>query len=45
MAIIEDAVREVGPATPAAILAEIRQLGLRTPSESASIIRSDRDGR
>jgi plasmid stability protein len=45
MAIIEDAVREDCIATPAAILAEIRQLGLRTPSESVSIIRSDRDGR
>ena len=45
MAIIEDAVREDRPAAPSAILAEVRRLGLRTPSESASIIRADRDGR
>jgi len=45
MAIIEDAVREDRPATPASVLAEVRRLGLRTPSESASLIRADRDGR
>jgi antitoxin FitA len=45
MAIIEDAVREDRPATPAAILAEVRQLGLRTPNEAVRIIRADRDGR
>ncbi len=45
MAIIEDAVREDRAATPADILAELRRAGLRTPRESASIIRAGRDAR
>jgi antitoxin FitA len=45
MAIIEEAVRDERPASPAAILAELRQLGLHTPKEAASIIRADRNGR
>jgi plasmid stability protein len=45
LAIIEAAVDEVRPATPADILAEVRQLGLRTPSEAADLIRADRDSR
>ncbi len=45
MAIIESAVREDRAATPADILAEVRQLGLRTPSEAAAIVRADRDAR
>ena len=45
MAIIEAAVREGRPATPAEILAEVRRLGLRTPSEAAGIVRAERDGR
>jgi hypothetical protein len=45
LAIIEEAVQEPRPATPADILAEIRRLGLRTPSEAAALIRADRDGR
>jgi plasmid stability protein len=45
MAIIEEAVREDRSATPAEILAEVRRLGVHTPSESASIIRADRNGR
>jgi plasmid stability protein len=45
MAIIEEAVRDERPASAAAILAEVRQMGLRTPKEAASIIRSDRNGR
>ena len=45
MAIIEAAVREERPATPATILAEVRQLGLRTPKEAVDIVRADRDGR
>ena len=45
MAIIESAVREDRAATPADILAEVRQLGLRTPSEAAAIVRADRDDR
>lgn len=45
MAIIEAAVQETCPASPAEVLAEIRRLGLRTPSEAATIIRADRDAR
>ena len=45
LAIIEAAVQEDGLATPAEILAEVRRLGLNTPSEAAALIRADRDGR
>jgi plasmid stability protein len=45
MAILEAAVREDGPAAPADILAEVRRLGVSTPSEAAAIIRADRDAR
>jgi len=45
LAIIEAAVREDQPTTPADVLAEVRRLGLRTPSEAAALIRADRDGR
>ena len=45
MAIIEATVREDCRATPADILAEVRQLGLRTPREAAAIVRADRDAR
>ena len=45
MAIIEAAVREDRPASPAEILAEVRRIGLHTPSEAAGIIRADRDAR
>jgi plasmid stability protein len=45
MAIIEASVRDDRPATPAEILAEVRHLKLRTPSEAAAIVRADRDGR
>jgi len=45
LAIIEAAVEEDRPAAPADILAEVRRLGLRTPSEAAALIRADRDGR
>ena len=45
MAIIESAVREDRAVTPADILAEVRQLGLCTPSEAAAIFRADRDAR
>jgi hypothetical protein len=31
-------------AMPADILAEVRRLGLRTPSEAAALIRAHRDG-
>lgn len=45
LAIIEEAVQQDRPSTPADILAEVRRLGLRSPSESAAMIRGDRDGR
>jgi antitoxin FitA len=45
MSIIEAAVREDLPARPADILAQIRQLGLQTPSEATAIVRADRDAR
>ena len=45
MAIIEAAAREERPTSPAAILAEVRRLGLSTPAEAAAIVRADRDAR
>jgi hypothetical protein len=45
LAIIEAAIEEERPATPADILTEVRRLGLRTSSEAAALIRADRDGR
>ena len=45
MAIIEAAVQEARPSSPAEILAEVRRLGLHTPTEAAAIIRADRDAR
>jgi plasmid stability protein len=45
MTIIETAVREDHPAPAAELLAEIRRLGLSTPSEAAALIRADRDAR
>jgi plasmid stability protein len=45
LAIIEAAAREDEPTTPADVLAEVRRLGLQTPSEAAALIRADRDGR
>jgi len=45
LAIIEAAVENDKPSTPADILAEVRRLGLQTSSEAASLIRADRDGR
>ena len=44
MAIIEAAVGEVRPVTPAEVPAQIRRLGLSTPAEAAAIARADRDG-
>lgn len=43
LAIIEAAARENRPSTPGEVLAEVRRLGLETPSEAESIIRADRD--
>jgi plasmid stability protein len=45
LAIIEEAVRQDRSATPADILAEVRRIGLQTPSEAAALTRADRDGR
>lgn len=45
LAIIEEAVGPGQELTPAELLAEIRQLGLRTPGSSTAIIRADRDRR
>ncbi len=45
LAIIEAAVQEDQPTSPAEVLAEIRKLGLHTPSEAAALIRANRDGR
>jgi plasmid stability protein len=45
LAIIEAAVQDEPGLTPVDLLAEVRRLGVRTPSEAATIVRSDRDGR
>ena len=46
LAIVEEAVgRPQRKLTPGEVLAKIRRLGLRTPSESVAMIRDDRDGR
>ena len=45
MAILEEAVHEPAPLSPEDILAEVRRLGLATPSESTGIVRESRDGR
>jgi plasmid stability protein len=42
LAIIEAAVREERLATPREILDEVREMGLKTPSEATAIIRADR---
>ncbi|MGH7188452.1 MAG: FitA-like ribbon-helix-helix domain-containing protein [Acetobacteraceae bacterium] len=43
LAIIEEAVGPRQELSPVELLAEVRRLGLRTPGDSASIIRADRD--
>jgi len=45
LAIIEEAVRSQRELSPAELLAEVRRLGLRTPADSADIVRADRDRR
>ena len=45
LAIIEEAVREPTTLTPCEVLAEVRRLGLQTPTEAVAIIRAHRDGR
>ncbi len=43
MAIIEAAVGEDRVLAPAEVLAEVRRLGLETPAEAVSIVRTGRD--
>jgi antitoxin FitA len=43
LAIIEEAVRSERDLSPAELVSEVRRLGLRTPAESAAIVRADRD--
>jgi antitoxin FitA len=45
LAIIEAAAHEDQRASPADVLAEVRRLGLQTPSEADVLIRADRDSR
>lgn len=45
MAILEEAVEPQTPLTASQILARVRQLGFKTPAESADIIRADRERR
>jgi len=45
LAIVEAAVQDDRPATPADILAEVRRLGLHTPNEATALVRADRDSR
>lgn len=45
LAIIEEAVRAPSPLGPEEVVAEVRRLGLQTPSAAAAMIRVDRDGR
>lgn len=45
LAILEEAVTPSRARTPGEVLDEVRRLGLRAPSEAASIVRSDRDTR
>jgi plasmid stability protein len=45
LSILEDGLREEPILTPKAILEKIRRAGLRSPSESVSMIRKDRDAR
>lgn len=45
MAIIEESVRSSEHLTPEKLLAQVRNLGLRTASESVEMIRTDRDAR
>jgi len=42
LAIIEAAAQQERPATPHEILAEVRKLGLHTPSEAATLLRAAR---
>jgi plasmid stability protein len=43
LAIIEEAVKPEQELSPAGLLAEVRRLGVRSPGDSAAIVRADRD--
>jgi plasmid stability protein len=45
MAIIEEAAGKKSPMNPSEFLDGVRALGLRTPAESRSMVREDRDAR
>jgi len=45
LCILENAVRAPEMLGPGDVLAEVRRLGLRTPSEATAMVRADRDGR
>ena len=45
LAILEEAVGSTRPMSPEEVLAEVRRRGIASPSESAAIVRADRDGR
>jgi hypothetical protein len=45
MAIIEEAAGRKKPLSPSEFLVGVRALGLRTPAESRSMVREDRDAR
>jgi len=45
MAIIEEAAGRKNPLSPSEFLVGVRALGLRTPAESRSMVREDRDAR
>ena len=45
IAIIEEAAGKERPLTPSEFLAGVRALGLRTPAESRSMVREDRNAR
>ncbi len=45
LAIIEEAAGRKSPLSPSDFLAGVRALGLRTPAESRSMVREDRDVR
>ena len=44
LAIVEAAVQEDRPTSVKDVLAEVRRLGVRTPSEATAMIRAARDG-
>ncbi|MDE0405383.1 MAG: Arc family DNA-binding protein [Nitrospira sp.] len=45
LSILEDSLNQQDTISPQRLLSELRQRGLRTPKESVTIVRKDRDGR